>query len=475
MTLFGLARGGHYLDLLGSALRQMPGSSTTAWIERRVAYDRYTAYYENRIYDRTADGGQRDAINRALGNAEAVDLDGLYNPIASVVDLYQHVLGGAFAEGPEDQDASTIRIVPGRTAQAAALQAAITQIWHWSNMTMERQPLCRLAANLGTCGLRVVASPSRQRVYLKVEHPGIIQDVELDDRGNVRGIVLEWDEVIGLGADQEPITIREELTKAQFATYRLHAGQAIPYDRQTRQDRGPGAVQPNDLGLVPYVLVQHGYTGEPFGHNAYHRVLPALDRLNALLSHIDIQIHQHVRVNWFVAAPGAGPQEFDLSGQKVIYLNTSIGGGTPVIRPLLADLNLGEATAQARMQLNLIENMLPELKAVSGTFLSGISGQTVSELRKPAEDALLLARTNYEHALVRAQQIALSYGILYRLWDLGSGMGTVDAADRAYQEGLEDHRFAPRPALTGTAVAQETGQAPMLRQPVAPGQEPVLP
>lgn len=464
MTLFGLARGETYLDAVGTMLRRDGSTSSSAWLERRATYDRYTAYYDNQIYDRTADGGQRDAVNRALGNAMAVDLDGLYNPVASVVDLYQHALGGQFAASPDDQGESAIQIIPGRGTQAQPLQAALYQVWQWSNMTMERQPLCRLAANLGTCGLRVVANPQRRRVYLKVEHPGIIQDVEIDDRGNVRGIVLEWDEVVGLGTAQEVITIREELTKQQFATYRVHHQQLIPYDRMRRADRGPDAMIPNELGLVPYVLVQHNYTGEPFGQNAYQRVLPALDRLNALLSHIDVQIHQHVRVNWFVAAPGSGPQEFDLSGQQIIYLNTSVGGGTPVIRPLLADLNLADATAQARMQLNLIADMLPELKAVSGTFLSGMSGQTVSELRKPAEDALLLARANYEHALIRAQQIALSYGILYRLWDLGSGMGSVLAAEQAYTHGLEDHRFAPRPALTGTAVAQET-ESPLLPLP----------
>lgn len=457
-------RGASWLDALGSWVRRQPGPQheVSAWHERCTAYARADSYYANTVYQRTSDGGQREAINRSLGNARAEDLDGLYNPVAQVVDLYQHVFGSPFAVDALDTGPDRIQIRPGRQA-APTLTEAICQLWQWSNLTIERQPLCRFAALYGTCGLRIVADMAHQRVYLKVEHPQIIRDVELDDRGNVRGIELEWQEQLGLGDTRETLTIREVLTREAFHTYRVDGAALIPYDRATRQDYGPGAVAPNVLGLVPYVVVRHGYTGDVFGMNACDRALVALDRYNALMSHIDVQIHQHVKATWLVMASGKPPQEFDLSGRKVLYVDTSTalqGASTPVVQALVANLSLADATQQAKAQLEAIEDMLPELKAVSGRWLSNTSGQTIAELRKPAEDALLLARTNYEDALIRAQQIAISYGVLLGLWDMGTGMGTVEAADRAYHEGTEDHTFVPRPALTETSRPATTLQSP---------------
>jgi hypothetical protein len=438
---YGIARAGSYLDRLGAWMRQQPlgGTAGSAWLERRSAFARADAYARNTVYAATDDGGYRDDVNRTLGNARAADLAGLYNPVAAVIGLYQHVFGGTFG--------TDVRVVPGRTGHPS-LPQFLADIWQWSNMTIERQPLCQFPATYGTAGLRIVADARRQRVYLKVEHPAIIRDVEMDDRGNVIGIELEYDDTRGLGDAQETITIREVLTRETFTTYRVSAGATLtPYDPVTRQDNAPGAQQVNPFGVVPYVLVRHGYSGDAFGAPPYTRALPAIDRLNALLSHIDVQVHQHVRASWMVAASGAKPEEFDMSGRLIIYFNTAGGTSPPVFQSLLTDLSIADATAQARFQLSLIEDLLPELKAIAGTYLAGQSGETVAELRKPAEDAVLLARANYEDALIRAQQIALSYGVWLGIFDLGTGAGP-DAADRAYHEGLEDHTFVARPGLT---------------------------
>ncbi len=149
---------GNWLRAVGRIIRRGPTEYTTAWADRRALYNLNQSYYDNAVYTPTAEGGQREYINATLGNAEAADLAGLYNPVESVVNLYQHVFGGQFG----------VDIVP--VVEDEALQDALLMIWKWSNINVEKQQLCRLPSLHGCCGLRIVAKdsddPDRRRVYL---------------------------------------------------------------------------------------------------------------------------------------------------------------------------------------------------------------------------------------------------------------------------------------------------------------------
>lgn len=425
-----------YINPIAALVRRFthtPPIAHSAFLERQAQFDVWDRYFTNTIYERTSEGGLRDEINGTLGGQAAADLAGLYNPVARVVGLYQSVFDGNFGD--------EIRI----ETRNARLTTPIAQIWTWSNLNQAKYLLQELAANLGTVGLRIVArgdsDPDKRRVYVKPEHPRIIHDVELDDRGNVQGIVLQYDRVTGIGEAQKIETIREEQTKETITLYRVDYERLIPL-----------STEPNDLGVVSYVLLQHEPSGHAFGRNAYYRVRAALDRLNSLLTHIDTQIHDHVNAVWVVAAAGDAPQEFDISGRKIVYINTRTATTQPSIEAMVANLSLSDAITRAEQQIRLIEADLPELKATGGQFLANQSGETVSELRTPAEDALRRARANYEDGLMRAQQIALSWGVLMDLWDVGTGTGTREAADRAYHGGFEDHQFNVRPLLRQPSV-----------------------
>lgn len=446
--------GGNWLTALGRMLRGGPSQSGWEWSDRYAAYELWNAYYTNRVYEAFAQGGQREHINDSLGNASAADLAGLYNPVAQVVDLYLNVFAGAFGD--------EIQIEPTGAA-TPALVAAINQVWQWSNLTIEKQPLCRLAATHGSVGLRIVGrdheDTTRRRVYIKPEHPKTIRDVQLDDRGNVEAIQLEYDLTVGLAEASKTVTIREQLEPDRIQTWRTQgetllrfdlmgfAAAGMPADAIGRFDRGEHADYANPLGVVPYVLLRHEHTGETWGHNAFYKARAPIDRLNALMSHTDIEIHRHVRATWLIAAAGAAPERITFDDLSVVYVDTRNATSNPMAQALVANLDLIGAANQAKLQIDLIEDMLPELKATAGKFLSGQSGETIAELRKPAEEKIGLARANYEDGLSRAQQIAVSYGILLGLWDVGTGSGSREAADRAYHDGYEDHRFNRRPLL----------------------------
>lgn len=454
---------GNWIEAIGHLARLGPMQTGWAWDARRLQYAAWDAYVANAIYDSTTNGGQRDNINRDLGNAAAADLSGLFNPIAAVVDLYLHTLSGEFG--------NQIRI----ETKNPRLVEPINRIWQWSNINIEKQRLCRLPATHGCCGIRIVArdddDPLKRRVYLKPEHPSVIRDIELDDRGNVEAVQLEYTITTGLAEKQEVILIREEMTKERFTSWRIENGTAYPFDLFTMTTNGEWSDYENPYGIVPYVLLRHEHDGSIWGRNAFYRARPPLDRLNALLSHIDVQIHKHVNGVLFVAAAGAPPSEIDLSGLKVAYVDTSRSqtAPPPFMEWMVADLDLAGALAQAQEQRSIIEDMLPELKAVHGRFISGQSGETITELRKPAEDRIALARTNYEDALVRSQEIALTCGIVMGLWDIGTGTGTIDAAERAYRGGFEDHTFNKRPLLSADVSDDAPTQSPP--QPTEPDTE----
>lgn len=454
----------NYIEVLGRMVRQgQIGQSAWLWDERRAAYAVYDLYVDNTVYNRTAAGGQRDGINAELGNAAAADLAGLYNPVSEVVDLYLKIFAGAFGD--------EITVIPtGKGGQP--LIDAISQIWDWSNLTVEKRQLCRLPSTHGMCGIRIVgrddADPTKRRVYLKAEHPSTIRDMILDDRGNVEEIQLEYDITAGLAEEAQTITIREQLSKTRIRTWRTDltmvqpfdvgafVADGMPVDRIEAYDGGPGADYDNPLGVTPYVICYYDKGNDIWGRNAWARARTQIDRLNSLMSHIDVQIHEHVRVAWLVAASGQPPAEFDLSGRKVIYVNTSGGQSVPTVQALVSNLSLQDATLQARFQLEAIEDKLPELKATAGRFLSNQSGETVAELRKPAEDRIQAARDLAEDALCRAQKIALSWGVMLGIFNLGTGQGERANADAAYQGGYEDHKFNKRPLLNDPPQTTQT-------------------
>jgi hypothetical protein len=463
--------GGNWIKALGRMVRRGAPQTGWAWRDRHAAYALWDGFYNNTIFDTIASGGQRENINAELGNAAAEDLAGLYNPVAQVVDLYLSVFAGAFGD--------EIRVEPTGAAQPALVDA-INQVWEWSNLTIQKQRLCRLAATHGLCGLRIVArddpDPARRRVYIKPEHPKVIRDMHQDDRGNIEAIELEYDLTVGLAEEAETITVRERLERDRIQTWRVENGQAtafdlmqfqadgMPGDKVSSYDGGPGADYPNALGVVPYVALYHELGDDEWGRNAFAKARAPIERVNGLICHTDIKVHQHVRATWLIAAAGAAPAEFVFDDMKVVYVNTAQSNSTPMAQAMVANLDLQGAIAQAKLQLDLIEDMLPELKATAGKFLSGQSGETIAELRKPAEEKVGLARANYEDALLRAQKIAVSWMVLLELADVGTGMGTREAAEQAYRGGFEDHRFNRRPLL----VLGETGTA--AQQPAQPQQ-----
>jgi len=429
---------------------EVPELSTSESRDR--LYRIWWAYFTNHIYDSKTDGGYRDLINKSLGSHAIGNLAPLFNPVERAVRSYEYVFDGKFGEDILIDD----NVAEKQKVNAKA-KAAIEDIWNWSHINEWKNKLLVRTAALGTCGLRIVYRNDNngKRVLLIPEHPSLVRFVEKDERGNITQLVLEYDKVEGefFGEDENKRVFHhylEYMSKEKF--WMVRDGEWWDYTANNGKgevvDTKEKATIPNRLGFVPYVFIMQTDLGGDFGVPCFYGQERRIDHLNALAAHINHQIHKHVVPTWVIEAAGPEPEFLEMGDQSIWYIHRDSSSGSQfAAHDLVSKLSLSEAITQQTKIQEELTNSIPEMKATDGQFLSHQSGGTVAHLRLPAEQRILGARNNIEFAFVKAQKIALSIGIFYGIWDLGTGTGSRTAADDAYANGLEDHKFNKRPAL----------------------------
>ena len=445
-----------------SSIESLKPASITP-VDRRRVYQLLEAYYYNTIYNREIWHGSLDYVNRELGEAAARDLSGLFNPIERGTELYaQNIFAGQFGEdifldanvGPKNK--------PRKLNEK--IIDPLEQIWNWSNLNSgEKERYTRLGSMLGSVGIRVVAkvganypndSKDERLVYLQFEHPSIIQDYAKNEQQDVTQILTIHRCVEGEIDINDPETSREVnvykvlMNLKEFETYKNDH----PYNEIVDEIDHEFATTENVLGVVPYVLAFHRKLEGNWGAWWFMGSENPIDRLNSLIAHINRQIIRHVRVKWLVSSKGNPPREFNFSDTSVLFIKLmpEQAANDTHIQALVANLNLGDSIKQATTIMSELRDRMPELKATDGDFLSNMTGQTIAQLRTPAIDRLKVARANYESALIKAQKIALCYGILLGLWDVGTGNEGMVSVKAAIKEKMLDHRFNKRDYLTVT-------------------------
>lgn len=442
--------------------------------ERLEAYNLLWSYYINNVYTRTFFGGHLDYINQQLGEQASNQLYGLINPIEQVIELYaQNTFSGFY--GKDFYIESEVNDGKNKKAVNSEILEPINNIMKWSNFNAHKDRFSRITALFGNCGIRVVVKVgadypnddiTERRVYLQFEHPALIEDYVTDGRDNVTQIltkhqVVEGDLSFSSSEQRKSHTYRILMTKERFKTERDDkqfdlTGLNKPNNQTEKEQEisGSFADYANIYGFTPYAISFARKHDSKWGAWVFLGSEQIIDRNNALSAHIEKQITRHVNVTWMVTTTGDAPQEYNFSGSRVLVIKrqASMEGvnGDTKVEPLIATLDLSGAIEKLKFNVTQLADRLPELKAINGEFLSGQSGETIAQLRKPAEDKLLAFRGNAEATLIRAIQMALSAGIVLGIWNVGTGSGTREAMDKAYKTGLLDFEFNERPALTIT-------------------------
>jgi hypothetical protein len=448
----GIVRAGQGIyDRLTAGYTTSPAPRAKPGNRSRLIDDAYAvrdAMLDGTVYNRRSHGGYLWDVQHDLGkpcDAAAPPILPYYNPVSAIVGCYQNSLGGRLGEELKLEDAKGN---PLKTAVADA----IARIWRWSNLDVSLEELVTLVANQGTAGIRVVSEGGADpRVYLRFDHPGKIVDVEEDARGNWVNVLLRYPAYYAenLGEPTTPVEVEELIGKQRFSQF-VDGAQQLEPDQQR-----------NALGICPYVPIRHTRrNGELFGRHAYDGSERAIHGINWGLSQVDEATARAIQTTLFMSGAGDAPDEITLGWLTAIYVKAQTGTPPADMKYITPQLQIGAVGEYITGNIEKLYTRQPELILNALKLLSGTSGETLAQVLKPVEAAVLRARRMYEDSVVRAIQIALSSGVLLGLWNLGTGTGTSDAADRAYDDGqgVEAFRFASRPALSPT-VQQTIAQA----------------
>lgn len=434
---------------------------------REIGYRHRERLYDNEIYRSRIRGGSLENIlkydlNTTACNAKTAQLFlGYQNPVREIVDCYAGLFPGTWGDGM-----SLATKTSGKDVNPRLLaDDPIGKLWRWSSLDTKKQSLLTWGPNLGTVGLRIYgkddADPLNRRVVIQVDHPQKIVDFKRDDRGNVTDILLRY-EILDPNRKLDDvgtadfIEVEEILSKDGFS--RTHDGAEQLKDDQRR----------NELGVCPYVILAHhlphrdGESG--FGEWAYLGSEPVIHALNFLFWILADTTRANAKPNWFATGGGDAPVSFEVEGATVKYVKTYPDTPAPSLNALVADVKYeGVLAVLERMDRKLRERQ-PEMNFNSIELFSNLSGEALERAEQPTRKRLEDVRPNYDHAVKRALQIGLSYMIGLDLLDLGSGTRTADAANTAYQTGLMDFDFAPRPVLPLT-TAQRLAQIQIEQAP----------
>lgn len=413
---------------------------------RAEQYHRNESLLNNTYYLAESLGGYKEEVLRNVFaiDIEDVRLSGVFAPVRTIVDAYQNIFRGKWGReirvDPKVGGESGKNVNPALTVKGLDV---VGRIWRESNLDTRKEALQQMASNLGTVGIRVVARPSadpgQRRASLQFDHPKTIFGFNEDDRGNATEVELEYDVKVGPIRDRKVVKCKEVLSKTRILK---------EIDGSTVFD------SPNALNVCPYTILRHKDENGEQGGWAYRGSEPIIHALNLLFSNMGESISEHVWPTWFGTAGGEDPATIETGRHRMVYVRSDPDTPNPSLEPLVARLDWQGAMNYGLSLIDHLVSRNPELLFSHIKALSGQSGETIAKLQIAGIDAIQRAKGNYEDSIGRAIKIAMSYGVLYDMWDLGAGTGNVSSAEASFRDGLEDFEFADRPALPESVYEQ---------------------
>lgn len=450
--------------LLGVASASQAPASPRDW------YDLLEAYYsQNGLYQILRDAG-------ASAGLSGESIRSIRNPAFRAVEFHaSHLWAGPLPDA--------LPIVTENTQ----LEAAVDQVWTWSNWGARKQVVARTFALYGDWFVKVRSTgdfvpPSERRVWFQMIEPRTVTEFRKDDRGYVTFIRLDSPQITtdSAGVVTERWSHVEVWDKAR-GTYRQwrHVGDsvAVPTEQLTGLEVEETLLAVTGVDFIPIVHAPFRDVGDARGVGCFVPVIDKIDEVNRIATRLHQMGFRNLRNLWASTRTGTDAANRPLPSVNVGgMLSTAVNAlrgntqydpqtGRPLVPPeptemvidlpgstdlksLVPPLPYEHLLAIVQDHMSEIGNDLPEIRWYELSQQGAdLSSRAIRLLMAPAASRVEEARGNAETALVRADQIAVTMGQAIGLF---GGVGT-------YENGDLDHSFEPRDVfpLSGLDEAEE--------------------
>lgn len=442
-----------------------PYSGTAQYADyasRLALYTLYEAYRANTVYDDLRFIADALTRNKKFYRGTV----GLHNPVKRLVDLYAgNVYNGTLNYADLGEGALPLAY------DNAALTDPLQQVLKWSNLGQQLSRYTGDCATLGDYFWWVVDDPFRQRARLELLHPSKVRDMNTDEVGNIKALVIEYarseDADIeqyqprrnGSGTAKTPksytytMKVTREDSGVRFQTYK--DGELYPFQQDA--DGQPMAEWMSDYPFIPAKHAGFEPTDIVWARNAFYASREKIDQVNSVASQLNQSIRRVIEpillaknVNTETGADGQkrlafSTQRDDGTGVSVLFVN-----GTEVdITPLNIPLDIGQATAHIQNLLSEIEHDMPVLALQRIRDSGAVSGTAVRNMYGDAEARIQNARMNLDTPLAQALQMAVTIGGIRGY----SGFEAFSAD--SYDNGDMELRVKERPVFPDELTTQE--------------------
>ena len=418
---------------------------------RQLRYAVYWAFYENSAYRSVHAWAHKYKVDYGLYRY----IRTIYNPAYRIGEFWKtHLWGGLLdpQAGDGQIESSALPIVAGEGVNETALRQAIAHVWKWSRWQVNKDITTLQGAVLGDAALRIVDDTTRGLIYVEVVHPSIIEDVELDAWGNVRGYTLE-EERDHPEKENKTATYKEEAERAGDAVvYRTYM------DGKPYAWNGRAAEWAIPYGFIPLVMIQHNNVGLDWGWSELQPAGSKLREVDDLASKLSDQVRKAVQTPFFAAGMTKPATTQGISSRdSKTYQESSTAADVPdpgreeldifwgpegaSITPLVFQLDIENTVGYIKSILDECEKDYPELGFERLRLTGTLSGLSLRVARQPAEAKVNQRRALYDDALVRAHQMAIAIGG-WRGYDQFRGFG-LDS----YKAGALEHSIGKRPVF----------------------------
>jgi hypothetical protein len=380
---------------------------------RQLRYQIFWSFYENSAYRDIHLWAKKFRADYGLYRY----VRNIYNPAYRLGEFWRsHLQAGAL--DPAAGDGVSVPSALPIITDNQSLRDPIAQIWRWSNWQSRKETLSLWGSVLGDVFLRVIDDPAKQKVYLQITHPGTLKDITTDIFGNLKGYVIEeyWPDP----NNSRQTVVYNEVAKRDgdyvvYETYLNGAPLKTHYDDNGKETY----TWFEPYGFIPMVHIQHNDVGLGWGWSELHPELPKIREVDDLTSKLDDQIRKTVDAPWLLSGvkkddidkstkPESGTTATPEAGRQRIP--TIYGPAGSDAKPLVANLDIAATTGHIAGILKEIERDYPELTVDVNNATGDMSGRALRIHRQPVEDKVLMRRPNYDDAIIRALQMAISIG-----------------------------------------------------------------